>query len=435
MEERVKTLQLAICLFACIFLSRLPCYAQTVQYFPQLADGGGYVTTWYFCGLGDGPAQIRLELFDQRGVPLTLSTEQGLNGVFNLSVLNTGSTSLKTLGAGDSVKVGWAKVTSNLPVGATEIFQLFGSGGQLISQAGVLPSAAIAAATMLVTNDSRRGTGIAIANVQSTGASIGFKLYDKTGTRVATSSRLLPPGNQIALFVNQLDGFENIGLFNGTLEISGNLGFAAVSLIFDGQEIATVPTLRGRISLLSSNTVHIPAISWLWLAAMPAGFTSGNVSVPLNSPIEAGIAVIPGWTVQMSATGTVKSTQSSSTTYGPDGGGSVGYIGGGLPTNGIGDIHCVDYALIGVFLDMTEPALPRPATLDFSGAAKDLTLLQPQLKQPFLIGSGSTSAGQARKILVPNGASRLFLGIMDDRTNISDNAGAFSVTLSTAPPQ
>ena len=46
--------------------------AQTVQYFPQLADGGGYVTTWYFTGLGSGPAVVTLELFQPNGAPLIL---------------------------------------------------------------------------------------------------------------------------------------------------------------------------------------------------------------------------------------------------------------------------------------------------------------------------------------------------------------------------
>src|SRR2546422_7006883 len=77
--------------------------AQTVQYFPQLADGGGYVTTWYFTGLGGGPAAITVELFSPTGAPLILQTSRGTASSFNFSLAPSGELSLRTLGTHISV--------------------------------------------------------------------------------------------------------------------------------------------------------------------------------------------------------------------------------------------------------------------------------------------------------------------------------------------
>src|SRR5262249_16482204 len=48
--------------------------AQTsTYYFPQVADGGGYVTTFYFTSLMGANATVTVELFDPNGLGLSLS--------------------------------------------------------------------------------------------------------------------------------------------------------------------------------------------------------------------------------------------------------------------------------------------------------------------------------------------------------------------------
>src|SRR5437867_7789837 len=159
--------------------------AQTVQYFPQLADGGGVVTTWYFTGLGDGPASVTVELFNPSGAPLVLPTNRGTAASFSFSLAASGELSLRTIGSAVTLQVGWARVTSSQPIGTTEIFQ-FLSGGQVVSQAGVLPSDPTAASTLFVSIDGRgRNTGVAIANVSLSSNPIAFTLYNQSGTVVA----------------------------------------------------------------------------------------------------------------------------------------------------------------------------------------------------------------------------------------------------------
>jgi hypothetical protein len=95
--------------------------------------------------------------------------------------------------------------------------------------------------------------------------------------------------------------------------------------------------------------------------------------------------------------------------------------------------------LLGVFLGPDQPNLtPPPAALDFTTqAARDHLSLRPLLKQVFFIGDGRTSDGRVQEFIPPAGATRLFLGTMDE-WSWNDNIGAFSVivteTNASAPP-
>jgi hypothetical protein len=58
----------------------------------------------------------------------------------------------------------------------------------------------------------------------------------------------------------------------------------------------------------NANTLDVPAIADLGLAGMPDGFTISRgavTSTPFNSPVEAGLALVPGGIVQFSASGTI----------------------------------------------------------------------------------------------------------------------------------
>jgi hypothetical protein len=59
-------------------------------------------------------------------------------------------------------------------------------------------------------------------------------------------------------------------------------------------------------------------------------------------------------------------------------------------------------------------------------------ILSPELKQVFFIGDGLTSGGLSQGVVVPSGASRLYLGIFDLNGNY-DNGGSFDVTVVPEP--
>ena len=104
--------------------------------------------------------------------------------------------------------------------------------------------------------------------------------------------------------------------------------------------------------------------------------------------------------------------------------------------NGISDITAPHNSLIGVFLGADQPDLnsPPPA-LDFSNqASQDYLALSPLLQQVFYIGDGLTSGADPlqQQIIVPTGATSLYLGTMDG-WEWNNNGGSFTLTMENNP--
>jgi hypothetical protein len=70
--------------------------------------------------------------------------------------------------------------------------------------------------------------------------------------------------------------------------------------------------------------------------------------------------------------------------------------------------------LVGVFLNDSEPTGSGPSALDFTNNTS-FAELSPQLNQTFFIGDGLTGSGlgNIQRFLVPEQATRLFLGFAD----------------------
>jgi hypothetical protein len=85
---------------------------------------------------------------------------------------------------------------------------------------------------------------------------------------------------------------------------------------------------------------------------------------------------------------------------------------------------------VGVFLSADSPdASAVPPPLDFSTPESlDYLVLFPQLKQVFFIGDGLTSLGVTQQVIVPAGATRLFLGTVD-AFGWANNVGSFAVVV------
>lgn len=93
--------------------------------------------------------------------------------------------------------------------------------------------------------------------------------------------------------------------------------------------------------------------------------------------------------------------------------------------------------LAGVFTGTGAPPLPAPAILDFSSTAltTSFSQLAPLLHQSFYIGDGltGTGTGAMQTFLVPDGATHLYLGIIDGSYFVggpdyyANNRGAFAV--------
>jgi hypothetical protein len=183
--------------------------------------------------------------------------------------------------------------------------------------------------------------------------------------------------------------------------------------------------------------VVVPGHANPYLAGMPIGSTasSGDVA-PDQSPVFVeGVTLEPGLVLAFTAEGIVSHTPTLLPDETPDGvvRGPTSHQAGAQ--NGIANIFANFNSLLGVFLGPDQPDLTAaPEALDFLSNGdvpngRNFTSLAPELKQPFFIGDGVTDDGIVQEFTVPDGATRLYLGVMDS-FGWYNNSGFLSVTVS-----
>ena len=181
--------------------------------------------------------------------------------------------------------------------------------------------------------------------------------------------------------------------------------------------------------------LSVPGNSNPFLAGQPDGAATKSDSAPNESPVEA-LAVTPGDILIFGATG--GTSYQGGNPFSPTDGssffpsasalGTAGYtttitegprLGTGLPIN----------TLVGVFLSDNVPVDPAPDSLVYEDGL-DFELLTPGLRQIFYIGDGLTGnqEGIRQQFIVPEGATRLFLGSTDG-FGWFNNSGQFFVDI------
>jgi RHS repeat-associated protein len=178
----------------------------------------------------------------------------------------------------------------------------------------------------------------------------------------------------------------------------------------------------------------VPGTGDPYLAGMPDGSRADGPDVaPEQSPV-----LVPGLTLTAGGSLLFTAIAGLVNGSGPRGSSFVSHSAGAQ--NGISNVTAPLHSLIGVFLGPDRPDLsPAPPALDFqspggnvAGGFNYLTL-SPQLKQVFFIGDGRTSTGQLQQVVVPAGATRLYLATMNT-TRWSANSGSYSVDIRPFTP-
>jgi hypothetical protein len=207
--------------------------------------------------------------------------------------------------------------------------------------------------------------------------------------------------------------------------------------------LATLVLLIGTSRMEATTVgVNVPGTANPWLAGMPNGSPAdGGDIAPDQSPVEVlGLPLAPGGRLRFSAAG-LTSFGPGFLLSGPDGSGFNEHFAGA--ENGIANTNTRTSSLQGVFLGVNQPDLtPAPAGLDFTvtgnvaGGVSYLSL-SPLLKQVFFIGDGLTEdvlpmVGQTQEVIIPSGATRLFLGTMDG-FGWFNNIGSLDVQVTLVP--
>jgi hypothetical protein len=200
-------------------------------------------------------------------------------------------------------------------------------------------------------------------------------------------------------------------------------------------DINAVSVAQTTTATATTNTVV--GLANPWLAGMPDGTTANWYdSAPSNSPVAfQGVTITPGATLNISFTGSI-SNGPQYQSFGPDGDSTRmrdnnWATQNGGSEHGIANLQAPICSMVGVFLDDRQPdSSPAPPALDFStDISRDFATLSPLLKQPFFIGDGFRADGTTKQsFIVPAGATRLYVGIMDG-FQWSNNSGTMSTTV------
>ncbi len=174
-----------------------------------------------------------------------------------------------------------------------------------------------------------------------------------------------------------------------------------------------------------------------WLAGMPNGSRvngyGGNprayISAPDYSPLQLNqLNVTPGATLYFRDVQGFTTYQGSGE-VGPEG--DTSWCVQQQSANGINSTKAPIMALMGIFLDGRRPdTYAQAPALDYSiDSKRNAQEMKPLLKQVFYIGDGQDNTGQLQRFVVPDGATRLFVGIMDEKGWWWDNENPLNTTM------
>jgi hypothetical protein len=124
----------------------------TTIYFPQVADGGAFSTTIFVANPAGSEMQanVIITFKSSGGDPLDITFVDNLgqqfNGSVNLQIQGGGSRRLVSTATSESVQVGFATLTSDIPVAGRAVFSQFSGppqSSELLSEASINASAAL----------------------------------------------------------------------------------------------------------------------------------------------------------------------------------------------------------------------------------------------------------------------------------------------------
>lgn len=204
-------------------------------YFPQFADGQGFVSALVLLNVTDRRQNGTIRLFGNDGSPFEVRpTGGGRSSVFAYSIPADGAFVFQTDGSTPIASAGWALLTpdpgNTTPLGSG-VFELSQSG-VVVTESGI-PSAGLTThARIFIDTTEGHNTGLAISNPGDSDLPITLGTFETDGSPTASPAPdpiILEPGGHRAMFVTQLAP----GLpadFTGVLELEAADPFAALTL-------------------------------------------------------------------------------------------------------------------------------------------------------------------------------------------------------------
>ncbi len=229
---------------------------QTV-YIAQVGHGAGFETTLSFVGLTNTTTNILIETFDNDGDPVALLNRPdvvttigasigvpvgsaGAAESYGIEVPPMGTREVQSLNENEAtLEVGYAKITSDSPVGIEAVFRNFANGVR-VNTTSVLPESPTTGFSMLAYGQ----TGLALLNPPDNGgtAEVTVSLFDGAGRMLGERMIPLAAGSKAVAFLNQAPFFspEMVpGDFFGSVEINSTQPVVPVVIKIEGSALVT----------------------------------------------------------------------------------------------------------------------------------------------------------------------------------------------------
>ena len=271
------------CLIICFLSGALPVMAQldpegaqVTSYFPQLADGGSPAQRWTTTLTLVNPhssltAFAIVSFHGNDGAPLALDFGGGPTSTLNVSIPAQGTVTYKTTGLSPVTVIGWALMTSSLPLQSVVQFSFSVNG---TPQQGV--SSQATPASQLFRSPATVSTGIAVANIYSAASIlVTVTVLDAGGHTLTQSSLALPPSGHQSFTLGQM--FPTLGAsFRGTVTLNANAAsFVVWTLSGDGGVLSSYPP--GGLNWPVSQFERIWKVWWKVLNVASSTYSLGNL--------------------------------------------------------------------------------------------------------------------------------------------------------------
>jgi hypothetical protein len=260
-------------------------------YFPQVAFGGGYSTTFAIVNTGTTPVSGRLNLYSQSGA---LRSDLGAQ----LSIAPGNSTRFTIPNSGQLTAV-WGEFDAGAgTVQGVATFDSRDASGRLVTSAGVLGVEADNTFLIPVDVTPTSSTGVAVANISNTPLTLEIRVIGENGVTVATSldARFLPLAahGQVADFVPAIISQIAGASFKGTMVIrsfAASSSLAVTALTVKEGLLSALPVAGGTSG--GATTLEFPQIAFgggysttLTLMNAGAGLASGQLRFFTQAGVE-----------------------------------------------------------------------------------------------------------------------------------------------------
>jgi hypothetical protein len=197
----------------------------TTYYFPHLALGGGWQTTFTYINYSPLTVSCQTTYFSDSGASLPVAFADD----------GTVSSRMDNLGPGASLHVqtqaaltaptvtGWAEAQCTGQIKASLLYRLYNGG---VAQGEASVNASTAPATEFVTF-AQTQTGVAYANPSTTAANVTITVLDTSGNTLGSTTFLLQPNQHGAANLGPLLGLTS---FTGSVQITSAIPIISLSI-------------------------------------------------------------------------------------------------------------------------------------------------------------------------------------------------------------